>query len=117
MALLEAARSGVGSDVSDQAARAVFEASHWYEHTVVPGLVGILVGLLAGFAARLSGLAAGVSSLVFASLTFAWGGLVGLVDLAFWAGLLLFGFSLAGAATVGAGVRSWASARPRELPF
>lgn len=103
--LMERAAAGEGASVSSETARAAFEASHWYEHAVVPGLVGILCGLLAGFATGLRGLGAGTSGLTFALLSLLWWGASCLFDPGTLAGVFLFSFSLLGAATAARAMR------------
>lgn len=97
MGLVAAAMTGQGNDIPDAAAVAAFSASRWYEKTVLPALVGILVGLVIGLFLRprpsetlLGGALFGLLALLFRSDPFD--------DITSWLGALLFTFCLLGAA-------------------
>src|SRR6266545_1811216 len=96
MGLVSIALTEKGQSISDRTAASIFQASHWYESTALPALVGILEGLLLGVFRRLRSLEAVAASFIFAALLFVFTGKLPPADLASWLGPVLFLFCLTG---------------------
>ncbi len=100
MRLLVRAATGDDGGITNEAARAVLEADHWYEYGILPGVAGVICGLLAGLVARLRIAVATMAAFAFLALNLLWSGGHLLSDLAAWAGFLLFPFCLLGASSL-----------------
>lgn len=82
--------------IPDGLAGATFQASHWFESTALPALVGVSIGLLAGWLWELRLWDAIGSGAVFLFVSLQVTGSAWPPDLAGWLGIILFPFCLLG---------------------